>query len=830
MRPTHHLFLTAVVGLASTFAGPHQAHAQVKKVTAGEVVDRETLRDFVTWATSEFAMITDVNQGSQLISDFRVEGSDWNVGNMYLILLTLDGQVLIHGEDPNFDGKNVLGVVDDKGNRVVEQMLAAGAAGGGFVEWCWDDPLDATDTPCKDSYALQYHSAVAGVDLVVVGGYFQDLEHAGEPLPNVPLPEVSAADVVDRATLKQFVDGSVGWLTELVGQVGFERANEWKTVLREEGGPFRSGPVYLFIFTPQGYVIFHGTDAWREGRTVLENTDFQGRKFVREIIAVAQGGGGFVEYFWDDPSVQGDEDTGTPKVSYAVSVRSNLPDNFQGIEFVVGAGFYRNFSTAEAEAAAADWLQRFGRSVASQTMEMIGDRVSHSHRREDFVEVGGRTLDFSTLLNPNALASAGTAGPSVLFPMSAGGLFGGSSFQLSPGESGGGYSLWGGGEIMRFNNEEGGGFSDGEVRTATVGADYEVGPVVTGLAVTSHRGSGNFELGRPGQDDTGEASTSLISAFPYARLAINDRLFTWGVLGYGAGRLNIAGGGEEDPESDISMRMGGVGFKGELVPSENAGDFELALRSDAFMVRMNSEAVEGRSELTADASRVRMLLEASTGLVTGSGASLRPQVRVGMRYDGGEPDSGFGMEAGGGFTFLDPNLGLTIRVHGRTLVTHEQSGYEEWGLGGSISFNPGGEGRGLSVGLRPTWGSTASGLARLWAQGAAGMATNGYGSRGMNAEIGYGFDAGEGQAVFMPYARLVMSEQLGSGYFGAHRSASPVGHMPLNVSSQGMYGYQLGGRLIVGPGLSANIEAGRNAWAPDSGPAHSAMVNLSLHW
>ena len=829
MRPMQHLFMTALVVLASTFPGPHQAHAQVPKVTAGQVVDRETLRGFVTWATSEFSMVADINTGSQLVSDFRREGSDWNVGNMYLILMTLDGQVFLHGEDPHIDGKNVLGVVDDRGTRVVEQMLAAGAAGGGFVEWCWDDPLDATDTPCKDSYALQYHSMVAGVDLVVVGGYFQDLTHAGEPLPDVPLPAVSAADVVDRATLRQFVHGSVDWLIELVGQVGFERGSEWKTVMREDGGHFRSGPVYLFVFTPQGYVIFHGADPWREGRTVLDNTDFQGRPFVRDVIAVAQGGGGFVEYFWDDPTVEGDEDTGSPKVSYAVSITSDLPV-FQDIEFIVGAGFYRNFSTAEAEAAAADWLQRFGRSVASQTMEMIGNRVSNPYRQEDFVEVGGRTLDFGALLDPNTLATSGAAGPSILLPMSAGGLFGGSSFQLSSGGSGGGYSLWGGGEIIRFKNEEGGGFGDGEVRTATLGADYEVGSVVTGLAVTHSRGSGNFELGRPGQDDAGEVSSSLTSGFPYARLAISDRLLTWGVLGYGAGRLDIAGGGEEDPESDISMRMGGVGFKGDLVRSEDAGGFELALRSDAFLARMNSEAVEGRSELTADASRVRMLLEASTGFMTGSGAMLRPQVRAGMRYDGGDTESGLGMEAGGGLTFVDPSRGLTIRVHGRTLLTHEQSGYEEWGLGGSIDFNPGGEGRGLSVGLRPTWGSTASGVARLWAQGAAGMTANTYGGRGLNAEVGYGFGAGEGEAVFMPYARLAMSEQPGSGYLGGYRTAGQAADMPLHVSSQGRYGYQLGGRLTVGPGLSANIEAGRSAWAPDSGPAHGAMVNFSLHW
>ena len=376
-------------------AGP--VDAQVPKVTAGEVVDRETLKGFVTWATSEFAKVTTIAEGSQLLAGFRVEGSDWNVGNMYLILFATTGHVFIHGEDPNIDGKNAADVVDDNGTRIVQEILAAGAAeGGGFVEWCWDDPNDPADTRCKDAYAIQYHSQVAGRDFVVVGGYYQDLTHAGTELPDVPLPEVSAADVVDRETLRQFVHGSHDWIQELIELVGFERATEWKAVMREDGGHFRSGPIYLFFFTVDGYVIFHGANPWREGRFAEDIVDINGVPFFELIIAAARAGGGFVEYFWDDPTVEGDEDTGSPKVSYAVSFTSDL-DVFQGQEFVIGAGFYRNFSTAEAEMAAEDWLHRFGRSVASQAMDMIGNRVSHPHRADDHVTVGGRSVDFGLL-------------------------------------------------------------------------------------------------------------------------------------------------------------------------------------------------------------------------------------------------------------------------------------------------------------------------------------------------------------------------------------------------------------------------------------------------
>lgn len=828
------------------------ANAQVPKVTAGEVVDMETLKGFVTWATSEFAAVTNLAEGSRILEGFRVEGSDWNVGNMYLILLAETGHVFIHGEDPNIDGKFAAEVIDDNGTMVVQEILAAGARDGGdFVEWCWDDPHDPTDTRCKDAYALKYHSQVVGRDFVVVGGYYQDLSHAGSTLPNVPLPDVSAADVVDRETLRQFVHGSADWLRELVELVGFERANEWKAVLREDGGHFRSGPIYLFFFTADGYVIFHGADAWREGRFAEQTVDINGTRFVELVIAAAQAGGGFVEYFWDDPTVEGDEDTGSPKVSYALSFTSDV-DAYAGQEFIIGAGFYRNFSTAEAEMAAEDWLHRFGRSVASQAMEMIGNRVSHPHRLDDHVTVGGRSLDLglpggsdnpysgmdlaslgSWLSSAGASGNIGRQGLASFLPLTTGALLGGSAFQVTPGASdgGGGYSVWGGGEIMRFTSGDGEGFGDGEVVTGALGADYERGSLVTGLAVTYSTGSGRFELGRPGHDDVGNASTTLASAFPYARLSFGDRMFTWGVLGYGTGQLGIEGGGEADPDSDITIQMAGLGAKGDLIHSEAPTDFELALRADAFVARMNSAEIEGRRELNTDASRVRLMLEAANGFALGSG-TLQPQARIGMRQDGGEVDSGFGVELGGGLTFLDRDGTLTIRFHGRTLILHNESEYEEWGLGGSITLNPGGGGQGLSLGVRPSWGSTASGVARLWAQGAAGLTagSHDYGSRRIDAEVGYGIQALQGRGLFTPYARVLLSQQLDAAYFPLAGMGSAIAMTPLDIANQGIYGYQLGGRLSLGPDFAASLESGRGAGAHGAGAGHRAALSLSMRW
>ena len=65
---------------------------------------------------------------------------------------------------------------------------------------------------------------------------------------------------------------------------------------------------------------------------------------MQEILAAAAEGGGYVEYLWDDPAVAGDEETGSPKVGYAV------PYAALGEEFILGSGFYPgSASTAVAE-------------------------------------------------------------------------------------------------------------------------------------------------------------------------------------------------------------------------------------------------------------------------------------------------------------------------------------------------------------------------------------------------------------------------------------------------------------------------------------------------
>ena len=66
------------------------------------------------------------------------------------------------------------------------------------------------------------------------------------------------------------------------------------------------------------------------------------------------------------------------------------------------------------------------------------------------------------------------------------------------------------------------------------------------------------------------------------------------------------------------------------------GGIDLALRADAFYVETESEAASNEETTTADASRVRLILEVSRAFEMSGGGVLTPGSRLGLRHDGGD--------------------------------------------------------------------------------------------------------------------------------------------------------------------------------------------------
>ena len=478
------------------------------------------------------------------------------------------------------------------------------------------------------------------------------------------------------------------------------------------------------------------------------------------------------------------------------------------------------------------WLARFGRTAAGHVVDAVGSRLTETTARDSHVTLAGQQLP----LGPGsghgqALHSLAGADRPGIWDDSVGrsrGLSGrellrGSSFLLSlgaDGQAGDGagtrWTAWGRADSSRFDGTADRLALDGDVTTLTLGADAAWNRWLAGVAVGLTEGEGGFrrhadENGHDGRG-AGEPESRLTSIHPYLRYQASDRLSLWGMLGYGSGDLTLEADGSGRWSTDTAMRMAAAGTRSVLVPAAEAGDLELALRADAMLVRMRSDAATGEAGNLAatdsDASRLRVVLEGAQSVALGDGRTLTPSLEAGLRHDGGDAETGTGIEIGGGLRFADPDLGLTVDAKARGLVVHEDGDYAEWGASGSVRVDPGASGRGLSLALSPAWGAASGGSERLWSIDTARSLAAGEQHKPtvrFDAEAAYGFSAFAGRGTVTPYAGLSLSES------GEHIVRSGV-------------------RWAAGPALSFGLEGTRRSPAGEAAVDHGVRVSTSLHW
>ena len=280
------------------------------------------------------------------------------------------------------------------------------------------------------------------------------------------------------------------------------------------------------------------------------------------------------------------------------------------------------------------WLARFGRTVASQVVDAVSARLEGGGGSH--VTVGGQRLGLSGAHAPgqeaalealmgldDAMRDPWDGGEPTARSMTGRELLLGSSFHLaSQGEAGGpSFSAWGRVTRGSFDADVDDVRMDGDVTTGMLGADVEGERWLAGVALSRSEGDGSFTLTSrmASNREKGEVESTLTGVYPYARLDLNERVSAWTLAGYGTGELTLAESGGEPIETDLSMTMGAVGGRGTLVAAPEGGGFALALKSDAFWMRMESDKTEGMEGAEADASRLRLLLDASRPFETGGG-------------------------------------------------------------------------------------------------------------------------------------------------------------------------------------------------------------------
>ena len=418
------------------------------------------------------------------------------------------------------------------------------------------------------------------------------------------------------------------------------------------------------------------------------------------------------------------------------------------------------------------WLARFGRTVADHVVDAIGERLTSSPGGGSQVTLGGQAIPLDGVPGGagNGPSSGGTAGSDTGESAAAADTLAAFADRMSGDGAGTGRVGWG----------DGGG-ADGAMR-----------PDSRTLSEREH---------------------------PYARLAVSERLSLWGVLGYGTGDLTLAVAASGDRprqtwRTETSMRMAAAGARGVLLSAADHGGFELAARGDARLVRMFSDAATGAdgagrlSESESQTGRLRFILEGSHRLEMAGGQTLTPSLELGLRHDGGDAETGTGIELGAGVSYADPKLGLTVEGKARGLVAHEDTDYREWGASASVRLDPGAAGRGLSLSLSPAWGADSGNAERLWGHAEArGLAAN---------------DSVE------PAGRLDAEAGWGFGAFGRRGLATPFAGLAL--SQAGERTWRSGVRWTLGPDTAFGVEGTLREAANDNAGEHGVLFKFTSRW
>ena len=386
MKKTQTL-LTGLLVLAGVFSNAPPAIADCPlppgvtppadpSVTAQQVEDGSaTLMDFalaVRERSREYAQgAATVEQGLYIACIIRQDDGIWRSGSTYIVSLTLDGRVYIHAKDMALSGRllnpviygtilSALGVSPtDLANLASPDPATAAQAFGAVLGTLSQEPDGAFDAttpipglspgiPGASGHAAVYVSPNLGAPILLLAGFDLNESHVVEEEIDYGDPTITAEEVVDRETLKAFVTQAGNYFLEILKTGDAAAASRARTALRDENGPWKHGSVYLYVLDLTSNVItFHAAfpDKYEYRPLVPTVHDAVTGEFILpQVIEAAKNNpeGGFVEYYFDDPTDDTDS-ADIPKVGYAREFKGEIrraDGSTVPADFIVGSGFY----------------------------------------------------------------------------------------------------------------------------------------------------------------------------------------------------------------------------------------------------------------------------------------------------------------------------------------------------------------------------------------------------------------------------------------------------------------------------------------------------------
>ena len=449
-----------------------------------------------------------------------------------------------------------------------------------------------------------------------------------------------------------------------------------------------------------------------------------------------------------------------------VTVTATNPAGEVAVEFDV------NVTTDGAELASLDGaLAAIGRGVLAGTAGVIGSRFDLAGRAPGAaMTLAGRSVTPAALSaslerrwNRAELPDDGWRGDDRrhdAYRPDGNRLLAGSGFAMPLRASSGGVAVavWGGGDLHRFEGGPADRSYDGVGSMAHLGLDARGDGWLAGVSVSRSAAEADYAFAGDVMGE-GVLQTTVTGVHPYAKTALGGGTEVWVIGGFGSGEAELERGHIDGAAetSDLGMAMVVGGLKRGL--GLDYGGAAFSLKGDAGFLRLETDegtrAVDG---LSASVSRLRVAVEAAWKTGT-----ARPFVEVAGRFDGGDGETGGGVELAGGLRMTNLGPGFGLEAKARVLGMHSGEGYAESGIAVTATFEPGRAGRGVTFRLAPRWGGSADSTDLFWDERASGGGFSGAeevsrfrgrSTWGVDAVLGYGFDAGRVGGLVTPFGQV----------------------------------------------------------------------------
>ena len=401
-------------------------------VTAQQVEDGSaSLMEFTLAARGRYEEllreVTSFGESLQVQCLTRQEGSAWRSGSTYLVVLTADGRVFQHSKSLGLSG------------RLLNPLIY-----GAILQAAGINPAELTDlASAREAFAAAGNGGSFGVqDIPGASGFAFPVAHAlhiwtaGFDIDEAHLvpvadeeidygdPDVTASEVVDRATLKTFVTEAWDYFFPIWTSGDPTAVAKLRIALRDENGPWKDGSVYLYVLElTSDIVLFHGAfpDIFEFQPLVgIARDGVTGELILPQVLEAATSSpeGGFVEYFYDDPTDDTDR-ADIPKVGYAreFSGHATVPQfialagepggETHEIRIIIGSGFYGSApeepegvaegSRAEVEVtvlgdAVEGLTVEFSRAIAGRSRHFAWNAITDADGQASLTISGGRQV------------------------------------------------------------------------------------------------------------------------------------------------------------------------------------------------------------------------------------------------------------------------------------------------------------------------------------------------------------------------------------------------------------------------------------------------------